>query len=106
MEYTVLNNEGTKHHVTINQDSKPKENIFEVTIIRIRTNGGVPKAIVLLFDDTISFMEGLHQVNNIVELKEEFYNMIHNNYKEINLSPSPVHPLLWPAPRRVAGGQY
>jgi len=71
MEWTAYNKYRTKHHITVSGDEE-----LRVTIVRLRTAGGVPKVITRFYEPTIGFKETMTKINTIVNLDEELYNMV------------------------------
>ena len=72
MEFTILNKSNEKHHITI--DTKDAE--LHITIIRLRTAGGIPKIIRLNLESDVGFSECLKKINNLARLDDEMYILL------------------------------
>ena len=78
MEITILNKSNEKHYITIENST---DNIT-ITVIKLRTLGGIPGKVVLELDYDIGFSKAMTKINNIVHLDDEIYNMLSEHQKE------------------------
>jgi len=76
MEWTSTNKRGTKHHIT---SKYTEEGEAAITIIRLRTCGGVPKVIRKFYAYDITFIACMTKINIITELDEELFIMVAEN---------------------------
>ncbi len=76
MEWTSTNKRGTKHHIT---SGKTKDNELAITIVRLRTCGGIPKVIRKVYTSDTTFIACMTKINIITELDEELFIMVSEN---------------------------
>ena len=78
MEWTAYDRHGTKHHIT----AASGETALAVTIVRLRTAGGVPKVITRSYPLDIGFNTAMTKINTIVCLDEELFDMVVDSQRE------------------------
>jgi len=77
MELSILNKSLEKHHITI----EPGETYLAITIIRLRSLGGIPKIVRHNFDKAISFQEAMKKINNLCSFDDEMFDLLAQHTK-------------------------
>ena len=79
MEWTAYNKYGTKHHITASGETK-----LNITVVRLRTAGGIPKVITRTYPSNIGFSEAMTKINTIVCLDEELFDMVVDSCRDLD----------------------
>ncbi len=87
MEWTAYDRHGTKHHITAASGETPTQGggvstALAVTIVRLRTAGGVPKVITRSYPLDIGFNTAMTKINTIVCLDDELFQMVVDSQRE------------------------